>query len=409
MLRQRQGIAKVLRRAYGGNVVIVDAVRTPVGSFQGSLAGVSATELGSQTIRALVERTGIKKDDIGEVYMGNVIATGLGQAPCRQAVLNAGLPNTIPCTTINKVCASGMKAVMLASLTLQQDPSKVMIAGGMESMSNVPFIVPKVRAGLKFGDGQLIDGLLYDGLTDSYDKHPMGVCGDHCAKEHNISREEQDEYAIRSYRLANEAAEKGEFKDEIVPVSIKARKGESVVDQDEEYTRMSLEKIPRLRPAFSKEGTVTAANASTLNDGASCMLLMHEDEANKRGLKPLARILGFSDAATKPIDFPIAPALAIPSALKNANIASVDDVDFWEINEAFSVVALANQKLIGMDMDKLNVLGGGVSMGHPIGSSGSRIIVTLAHLLRRRGAKIGCAAICNGGGGASAIVIENLS
>lgn len=389
-------------------VVIVSAVRTPIGSFGGMLAGFSATELGSIAIKGAMEKINLNPSEVNEVFIGNVISANLGQAPARQAALGAGLPHSVPCTTVNKVCASGMKSVMLGAQSIMLGQNDVVVAGGMESMSNIPYYIPKARFGYKYGNGELVDGLAKDGLWEVYNKFPMGNCADHTAKNMNISREEQDTYAIQSYTRAAEATKAGKFKEEIVGVSIPQRKGDPIlVTEDEEYKNVSFDKIPTLRPVFEKDGTVTAANASTINDGASALVLMSAEKAKELGLKPLAKITGFADAAQDPLWFTTAPALAIPKAMKMANI-SADQVDFYEINEAFSAVALANMKQLDIPADKINVNGGAVALGHPLGCSGARIITTLVNVLAQNNGKVGVAGICNGGGGASAIVIERI-
>ncbi|AWW28980.1 acetyl-CoA C-acetyltransferase [Echinicola strongylocentroti] len=389
-------------------VYIISAVRTPLGSFGGKLSSLTAVELGSQAIKGAMERAQVTSDQVEEVIMGNVLSANLGQAPARQAAIGAGIGHHVPCTTVNKVCASGMKSVMFAAQSIMTGQSDVIVVGGMESMSNVPYYIPKARFGYKFGNGEFIDGLAKDGLHEVYYNFPMGNCADNTAKELNISREAQDEYAIQSYQRAAEAWKGNVFKDEVIPVSYKGRKGETItVDEDEEYKNVIFEKIPSLRPVFDKEGTVTAANASTMNDGASALVLVSKEKATALGLKPIAKILGFADAATDPIWFTTAPALAIPKALNNANIKS-EEVDYYEINEAFSAVALANQHQLKIDNDRLNVFGGAVALGHPLGASGARIVATLTSVLQQKAGKIGVAGICNGGGGASAMVIESL-
>ena len=389
-------------------VYIVSAVRTPIGSFGGMLSGMTAIELGSTAIKGALSKSGVKAEAVQEVFMGNVISANLGQAPARQAAIGAGIGYQVPCTTINKVCASGMKAVMFAAQSIMLGINDVVVAGGMESMSNVPFYVPKARFGYKYGNAELVDGLVKDGLFEVYYKFPMGNCADNTAKEMNISREDQDAYAIQSYKRSAEAWEKGMFKDEIVPVEMMGRKGETIlIEEDEEYKNVFFDKIPSLRPVFDKNGTVTAANASTMNDGASALVLVSKEKAEELGLKPLAKIRGFADAATDPLWFTTAPALAIPKALKHAGVSS-DEVSFYEINEAFSAVALANQRQLNLDNDKLNVFGGAVSLGHPLGASGARIITTLNSVLHQKSGDIGVAGICNGGGGASALVIEKM-
>lgn len=389
-------------------VHIAAAVRTPIGSFGGKLAKFSATQLGTFAIKGALSKANVNADQVQEVFMGNVISANLGQAPARQAAMGAGIPNSVPATTVNKVCSSGMKAVMFGAQSIMLGINDVVVAGGMESMSNVPFYVPKARFGYKYGNGQLIDGLLNDGLWEAYNQFPMGNCADNTAKEMNISREAQDEFAINSYKKVTASTESGKFKNEIVPVEIPQRKGDPIVmDTDEEFTNVNFDKIPSLRPVFSKEGTVTAANASTINDGASALVLVSKEKAEELGLETLAIIKGFGDAAQDPLWFTTAPSLAIPKALAHAGVAK-DDVDFWEINEAFSAVALANQEKLGLNSEKLNVYGGGVAIGHPLGTSGARIIATLCSVLHQEGGKLGVAGICNGGGGASAIVIEKV-
>lgn len=389
-------------------VYIVSAVRTPLGSFGGKLSGLTAVELGSIAIKGALQKSGVKTDQVQEVFMGNVISANLGQAPARQASIGAGIGYEVPCTTVNKVCASGMKAVMFGAQSIMLGINDVVVAGGMESMSNVPFYVPKARFGYKYGNAELVDGLVKDGLFEVYNKFPMGNCADNTAREMNISREEQDNYAIQSYQRSADAWAKGNFKDEVIPVELKGRKGETIlIDEDEEYKNVMFDKIPSLRPVFEKDGTVTAANASTMNDGASALVLVSREKAEELGLKPLAKIRGFADAAKDPLWFTTAPALAIPKALKHAGLTA-EDVDFYEINEAFSAVALANQKELNLDSAKLNIYGGAVSLGHPLGASGARIIATLNSVLHQQSGKIGVAGICNGGGGASAIVIEKL-
>lgn len=389
-------------------VYIISAVRTPLGSFGGKLSGLTAVELGSIAIKGAIKKAGVDPKEVQEVMMGNVISANLGQAPARQAAIGAGIGYHVPCTTINKVCASGMKAVMFAAQSIMTGQNDIVVAGGMESMSNVPYYVPKARFGYKYGNAELLDGLVKDGLFEVYYKFPMGNCADHTAKEMKISREEQDAYAIQSYTRAAEAWKKGSFREEVVPVELQGRKGETVViDEDEEYKNVFFDKIPSLKPVFEKDGTVTAANASTMNDGASALVLMSKEKADALGLKPIAKILGFADAAQDPLWFTTAPALAIPKAIKHAGI-SAKDVDFYEINEAFSAVAIANQRELDIDPAKLNVYGGAVSLGHPLGASGARIITTLNSVLHQESGKIGVAGICNGGGGASAIVIEKV-
>ena len=389
-------------------VVIVSAARTPMGSFGGSLSSITATQLGSIAIKGAIEKASIDAKEINEVYMGNVLQANLGQAPARQVALGAGLDQNIPCTTINKVCSSGMKSIMLAAQSIMCGDNDVVVAGGMENMSAVPHYFDKGRSGQKLGDMKLIDGLVKDGLTDVYNKVHMGNCAELCAKEKNISREEQDAFAIESYNRSAKAWSTGKFMDEVVPVSVPQRRGDDIIiSEDEEYKHVKLEKIPTLRPVFDKEGSVTAANASTLNDGAAALILMSAQKAQELGVKPLAKVLSFADAAQEPEWFTTAPAKALPIALAKAD-KSIQAIDFFELNEAFSVVGLANVQELGIDASKVNVNGGAVSLGHPLGCSGARIIVTLINVLKQNNAKIGAAGICNGGGGASAMVIEAL-
>lgn len=389
-------------------VVIVSAVRTPIGSFGGSLSSFSATQLGGFAIKAAVEKAGIKAGDIQEVYMGNVLSANIGQAPATQAAKFAGLPD-LPSTTINKVCASGTKAIMLAAQSIALGENDIVVAGGMESMSNVPYYLDKARNGYRLGHGQITDGLVKDGLWDVYNDYHMGSAAELCATECGFSREEQDAFAISSYKKSQAAQTAGKFDSEIVPVEVKDRKGEvTLIDKDEEPFAVKFDKIPGLKPVFQKNGTVTAANASTLNDGAAALVLMSTDKAAELGLKPLAKILAYADAQQAPEWFTTAPSKAIPLALKRAN-KNISEVDFFEINEAFSVVSLANNKALALDDEKVNVNGGAVSLGHPLGASGARIVVTLLSVLSQNKGKIGVAGICNGGGGASAIVLENLN
>ena len=386
-------------------VVIVAAARTPIGSFMGSLSTVAAPQLGATAIKGALDKIKLDPALVEEVFMGNVVQAGLGQAPARQAALFAGLPNVVPCTTINKVCASGMKSVMLAAQVIQTGDAEIVVAGGMENMSLIPHYT-HLRAGTKFGPTTLQDGMQKDGLTDAYDNTAMGVSADLCASEYKISREEQDQFAIQSYERSAKAWEAGKFNNEIVPVVVPQRKGEPVIiSKDEEYTNVKLDRVSSLNPAFTKEGTVTAANASTINDGAAALVVMSEEKAKSLGLQPLAYILSYADAAQEPKWFTTSPALALPKALKKANL-TIEDVDYFEFNEAFSVVGLANAKILNIDINKININGGAVSLGHPLGCSGARIIVTLLNVLEQNNGKIGAAAICNGGGGASAIVIE---
>jgi len=389
-------------------VVIVSALRTPIGSFGGSLAGFTATQLGGIAIKAAIEKAGIKPEDVQEVYMGNVLSANLGQAPATQAAKHAGLPD-LPATTINKVCASGTKAIMLAAQSIALGQNDIVVAGGMESMSNVPYYLDKARTGYRLGHGQITDGLVKDGLWDVYNDYHMGSAAELCATECHISREDQDAFAIASYKKAQAAQNEGKFTAEIVPVEVKDRKGEiTLVSNDDEPFAVKFDKIPSLKPVFKKDGTVTAANASTLNDGAAALVLMSADKAKELGLKPLARILAYADAQQAPEWFTTAPAKAIPLALSRAG-KSIQDVDYFEINEAFSVVSLANNQLLELNNDKVNVNGGAVSLGHPLGASGARIVVTLLSVLAQNNGKIGVAGICNGGGGASALVVEKYS
>ena len=387
-------------------VVIVSAVRTPMGSFGGCLSSISATKLGSAAIKGAIEKAGIDSRIVNEVFMGNVLQANLGQAPARQAAIFAGLSKNVPCTTINKVCSSGMKSIMIAAQTILSGDNDVVIAGGMENMSNVPHYMDKSRTGQKLGDMKLIDGLVKDGLTDVYGRVHMGVCAETCAKDMEFSREEQDAFAIESYNRSSQSWKDEKFADEIVPVEVPQRRGDAlIISEDEEYKNVRMEKIPALRPVFDKEGTITAANASTLNDGASALVLMSAEKAAELNITPLAKIRSYADAAQEPEWFTTAPAKALPIALGKAGL-STSDVDYYELNEAFSVVGLANMKILDLDASTVNVNGGAVSLGHPLGSSGSRIIVTLINVLKQNNGKIGAAGICNGGGGASAIVIE---
>jgi acetyl-CoA C-acetyltransferase len=387
-------------------VYIVSAVRTPMGSFNGKLSSIAAPKLGGIAIKGAVEAAGLDPKEVQEVFMGNVLSAGLGQAPARQAALFAGLPNSVPATTVNKVCASGMKAIMLGAQSIMLGDNDVVVAGGMENMSSVPHYLPGSRLGTKYGNITMIDGLAYDGLRDVYNDYAMGNAAELCAKDCKISREEQDAFAIESYTRSAKAWEAGAFKNEIVGVEVPQRKGDAlVIDRDEEYTNVFMDKIASLKPAFTKDGTVTAANASTMNDGAAAVVLMSKGKADSLGIKPLAKIISFADAAQAPEWFTTAPSKAIPKALDKAGW-STKDVDLFEINEAFSVVALANNQILGLDASKVNVNGGAVSLGHPLGCSGARIVVTLIHALRNRGLKKGASGICNGGGGASALTVE---
>lgn len=386
-------------------VVIVSAVRTPIGSFMGGLSTVTAPKLGAIAIKGALDKIKLDPNLIDEVFMGNVVQAGVGQAPARQAALFAGLPDSVACTTINKVCASGMKAVMLGAQAIQCGDAEIVVTGGMENMSLIPHYM-NLRNGTKFGPATMIDGMQKDGLTDAYDNSAMGVCADLCASEYNITREDQDNYAIQSYERSAKAWDSGKFDNEVIPVPVPQRKGDPIiVSKDEEFTNVKLDKIPSLNAVFTKDGTVTAANASTINDGAAAVILMSEEKAIALGLKPLAYINGYADAAQEPKWFTTSPAKAIPKALEKAGI-TINDVDYFEFNEAFAVVGLANSQILGLEDNKVNVNGGAVSLGHPLGCSGVRIIVTLLNVLEQNNAKIGAAAICNGGGGASAIVIE---
>ena len=389
-------------------VVIVSALRTPIGSFGGALASFSATQLGGIAIRAAVEKAGIKPEDVQEVYMGNVLSANLGQAPATQAAKYAGLPD-LPATTINKVCASGTKAIMLAAQSIALGENDIVVAGGMESMSNVPYYLDKARGGYRLGHGQITDGLVKDGLWDVYNDYHMGSAAELCASECQVSREDQDAYAVESYTRSQAANQAGKFKSEIIPLEVKDKKGNvTSVDQDEEPFAVKFDKIPGLKPVFAKEGTVTAANASALNDGAAALVLMSAEKAAELGLKPLAKILAYADAQQAPEWFTTAPAKAIPLALKRAG-KEIADVDYFEINEAFSVVSLANNRALKLESDKVNINGGAVSLGHPLGASGARIVVTLLSVLKQNNGKIGVAGICNGGGGASALVLEKVN
>lgn len=389
-------------------VYIVSAVRTPIGSFGGSLSTVKSTKLGATAIKAAVSKAGITPEQVQEVFMGSVLQANLGQAPARQAAIFAGLPNTVPCTAVNKVCASGLKATMLGAQSIMLGDNDIVVVGGMENMSQTPYYLENNRYGQKYGHGQTIDGIVKDGLTDVYHNNLMGNAAELAAAKYNISREAQDEHAINSYKRSAAAWEAGRFKDEVVPVEVVGRKGDvTIVDQDEEYKNVKFDKIPSLRPVFEKEGTVTAANASTINDGAAALVLMSADKAKELGIKPLAVIRSYADAAQEPEWFTTAPAKAMPKAFAKAGL-SKDDIDFFEINEAFSVVSLANMQILELDADKVNVNGGAVSLGHPLGCSGARILVTLVHVLNQNNGRYGAAGICNGGGGASAMVIERI-
>lgn len=387
-------------------VFIVSAVRTPMGSFGGVLASLSATQLGSAAIKGALEKARVAASEVEEVLMGNVISANLGQAPARQAALGAGLGYNVPCTTINKVCASGMKAVMYAAQTIALGHAEVMVAGGMESMSNIPYYLPTARWGSKYGNVELVDGLAKDGLVDVYNQCAMGVCADNTAKKYDISREAQDAFAIQSYKRSADAWQNGRFNTEVVPVAVPQKKGDPLmVAEDEEYKNVHFDKIPGLRPAFSKDGTVTAANASTINDGASALVLASKEAVQRLGLKPVAKILAYADAEQEPEWFTTTPTIAAPKALKRAGL-SLKDVDFFEVNEAFAVVTMAFNQVLDVPQEKTNVFGGAVALGHPLGASGARIITTLNNVLHQQKGSVGLAAICNGGGGASAIVIE---
>lgn len=389
-------------------VYIVAAVRTPIGSFGGSLVSLSATQLGAIAVKGAIQKTGLDPKHIQELFFGNVISAGLGQAPATQVAVGAGLGYEIPCTLVNKVCASGMKAIMVGAQSIMLGQNDVVVAAGAESMSNIPYYLNKARYGYKYGNGELLDGLTYDGLTDVYNRCAMGVCADNTAKEMSITRQDQDAYAINSYKRASGAWASGKFNDEIIPVEITGRKGDiTLFAEDEEYKNVNFDKIPGLRAVFTKDGTVTAANASTINDGAAAVILMSKEKAKELGITPIAKILGFADAAQDPMWFTTTPSLAIPKAMKMAGVEK-SDVGYYEINEAFSAVAIANNIKLRLDPDKVNVNGGAVALGHPLGASGARITITLANVLKQNNATVGVAGICNGGGGASAIVIENV-
>ena len=386
-------------------VVIVSAIRTPIGSFMGSLSSLSATKLGSIAIKGAMDKINLDPTKVDEVYMGNVVQAGVGQAPARQAAIAACISNTVPCTTVNKVCASGIKAVINAAQAIALGDAHIVIAGGMESMSNIPHYL-HLRNAHKFGPKEMEDGMQKDGLVDAFDQDAMGVLADLCALEHQITREEQDDFAMKSYLRSKKAWEEGKFKEEVIPVEIPQRKGTPLLfDEDEEYKNVRMDKIPNLRAVFTKEGTVTAANASTINDGAGAMVLMSEEKALEMGLSPLAIIKSYADAAQEPKWFTTSPSKALPIALEKANL-KIDDIDYFELNEAFSVVGLVNMKLLGLDESNVNVNGGAVSLGHPLGCSGVRILITLINVLKQNNSKLGAAAICNGGGGASAMILE---
>ncbi|MEJ6736803.1 MAG: acetyl-CoA C-acyltransferase [Flavobacteriales bacterium] len=388
-------------------VYIVSAVRTPIGSFLGSLSSVPATKLGAAAIKGAISKANISVDVVDEVFMGNVLQANVGQAPARQAAIFAGLNATVPCTTINKVCASGMKSIALGAASIIAGDNDCVVVGGMENMSQVPHYM-NARVSTKLGDVKMIDGMVKDGLTDVYNKVHMGVCAEKCATENNITREDQDAFTIESYNRSAAAWDAGKFNDEIVPVEVPQRRGDAIiVDRDEEYSAVKMEKIPTLRPVFDKEGTITAANASTLNDGASALVLMSKEKLDELGLTAIAKVVSYADAAQESEWFTTAPSIAVPKALKKANL-SVADIDYWELNQAFAVVGIANSQKLGLNPAKVDVNGGAVSLGHPLGNSGSRIIVTLINVLKQNGGKLGAAGICNGGGGASAMVIENI-
>ena len=389
-------------------VYIVAAVRTPMGSFNGMLSGISAPKLGSVAIKGALSKSGLNPSDVDEVYFGNVLQAGVGQAPARQAAILAGLPESTPCTTVNKVCASGMKSISLGASSIMLGHNDIVVTGGMENMSQVPHYLPNSRTGYKFGDFKAIDGLAYDGLRDVYNEYMMGTAADLTAKKFDISREEQDNFAINSYKQTAKSWTSGKFNDEVIPVPIPQRKGDPIMmTEDEEYKNVNFDKIPNLRPVFEKDGSVTAANASTINDGAACVILVSEKKLKELGLEPMAEVLSFADAAHQPELFTTAPSVALPIALERAG-CSINDVDAFELNEAFSVVGLVNNKLLNLDASKVNINGGAVSMGHPLGASGARIVVTLLHVLKQNSGSLGAAAICNGGGGASAMVIKNV-
>lgn len=389
------------------DVVIVSVARTPIGSFMGSLSSIPATILGATAIKGALAKINLDANLVDEVFMGNVVSAGLGQAPARQAAIHAGIPNTVPCTTVNKVCASGMKAIMLAAQAIALGDADIVVAGGMENMSSIPHY-QHARNGSKFGPITMEDGMQKDGLVDAYENVAMGVCADECATKYEFSREDQDAFAIQSYQRSSKASSEGKFADEIVPVTIPQRRGEPIIfSEDEEFKNVIIEKIPALRAAFTKDGTVTAANASTINDGGAALILMSADKAKELNITPIAKILGYADAAHEPKWFTTAPSKALPKALAKANI-SLDAVDYFEFNEAFSIVGLANMKILGLTDKNVNVNGGAVSLGHPLGVSGARIVITLTSILKQNNAKIGAATICNGGGGASALIIERI-
>lgn len=390
-------------------VVIVSAVRTPIGSFGGTLSSVPAPELGAVAIRNALLKVKLDPSLVDEVLMGCVLQANLGQAPARQAAIKGGLTSDVPCTTINKVCSSGLKSIMMAAQSIKSGDNEIVIAGGMENMSMVPHYLGNGRSGQKLGDLKLVDGMLRDGLLDAFDGNHMGTCGELCAREYSFTREDQDKFAIESYKRSAQAWQSGKFAEEVVPVTIPQRKGDPVIfSEDEEYKNVKFDKIPSLPPVFDKNGTITAANASTLNDGAAALILMSIEKARELGIMPMARIVSYADAAQEPKWFTTAPAKALPKAIAKAGL-NISDIDYFELNEAFSVVGLANIKILNLDPSKVNVHGGAVSLGHPLGCSGARIIVTLLHILKNNNARYGAAGICNGGGGASALVLENLT
>lgn len=390
------------------SVFVISAVRTPIGSFGGSLSGLSATALGSKAIEGALKASGVSADSIQEVFMGNVVSSNLGQAPARQAALGAGLPYQVPCTTVNKVCSSGLKSVMFGAQAIQLGQADLIVAGGMESMSNIPYYVTGARWGLKYGNGELIDGLAKDGLTDVYNQSAMGVSADKTAEKYSISREAQDNFAIESYKRSQSATEEGKFRNEIIPVEIAQRKGPAlIIDKDEEPYKVDFSKIPGLRPAFTPDGTVTAANASTINDGAAALLLASEDAVKRYNLKPIARIVSYADAEQDPFWFTTSPTLAAPKALDRAGLKT-NDINFFEVNEAFAVVTMAFEQVLDVDHQKVNIHGGACALGHPLGASGARILTSLIHILHEQQGRYGLATLCNGGGGASALIVERV-
>ena len=390
------------------SVFVISAVRTPIGSFGGSLSGLSATALGSKAIEGALKASGVSADSIQEVFMGNVVSSNLGQAPARQAALGAGLPYQVPCTTVNKVCSSGLKSVMFGAQAIQLGQADLIVAGGMESMSNIPYYVTGARWGIKYGNGELIDGLAKDGLTDVYNQSAMGVSADKTAEKYNISREAQDNFAIESYKRSQSATEEGKFRNEIIPVEIAQRKGPAlIIDKDEEPYKVDFSKIPGLRPAFTPDGTVTAANASTINDGAAALLLASEDAVKRYNLKPIARIVSYADAEQDPFWFTTSPTLAAPKALDRAGLKT-NDINFFEVNEAFAVVTMAFEQVLDVDHQKVNIHGGACALGHPLGASGARILTSLIHILHEQQGRYGLATLCNGGGGASALIVERV-